>query len=270
MVVNKLITNLTNLGFSEYEAKAYVALTSANPATAYELAKVSGIPTSKVYEVISRLLDKGLILYYNDKDKNRYIPIKYEEFIESRRNKFENILNDVKHDLSKISKESDISYIWNLHDYDNLIEKTKRIIQESSKYILISTWPDELTLFTDSLKQKRNDGINISIIHFGEINVNFGQIFQHPIKDTIYSEKGGRGFVIVSDSNEALMATIHQNNYIEGAWSMNKGFVTLAEDYIKHDIYIMKIVKRFDKLLIKKFGPNYKKLRDIYKDEEEK
>ncbi|MFH0974745.1 MAG: helix-turn-helix domain-containing protein [Spirochaetota bacterium] len=270
MVVNKLITNLINLGFSEYEAKAYVALTGTNPATAYELAKLSGIPTSKVYEVIARLLDKGIILYYNDKDKNRYIPIKYEEFLEGRRNKFENILNDVKLDLSGISKESDISYIWNLHDYDNLIEKTKRIIQEASKFILMSAWPEELSLFTDILEQKINDGINISIIHFGKTTVNFGQIFQHPIKDTIFSEKGGRGFVIVSDSNEALMATIHQNNYVEGAWSLNKGFVILAEDYIKHDIYIMKIVNRFDKLLIKKFGPNYDKLRDIFKDDEEK
>ncbi|MBW2364395.1 MAG: hypothetical protein JRF25_04815 [Deltaproteobacteria bacterium] len=95
-----------------------------------------------------------------------------------------------------------------------------------------------------------------------------GQIFKHPIEDTIYNEKGGRGFVIIADSKEALMATVFEENRVEGAWSVNKGFVTLAEDYVKHDIYIMKIVRRFDRQLIERFGENYVKLRDIFNDEE--
>jgi hypothetical protein len=31
----------------------------------------------------------------------------------------------------------------------------------------------------------------------------------------------------------------------------------------------MKIVDRFDSLLIKRFGPGYRKLRDVFSDEEE-
>ena len=57
---------------------------------------------------------------------------------------------------------------------------------------------------------------------------------------------------------------------VEGAWSLNRGFVTLAEDYIKHDIYIMKIVERFDPELQARFGPGYEKLRDVWNDEEER
>ncbi|MBW1815193.1 MAG: TrmB family transcriptional regulator, partial [Deltaproteobacteria bacterium] len=37
MVVN-IIKRLSEIGFSEYEAKAYTALVRANPATAYEIA----------------------------------------------------------------------------------------------------------------------------------------------------------------------------------------------------------------------------------------
>ena len=64
------------------------------------------------------------------------------------------------------------------------------------------------------------------------------------------------------------MATVFEENRVEGAWSVNKGFVTLAEDYVKHDIYIMKIVRRFDRQLIERFGENYGKLRDIFNDQE--
>jgi len=54
----------------------------------------------------------------------------------------------------------------------------------------------------------------------------------------------------------------------EGIWSMNEGFVIMAEDYIRHDIYFMKLVERFDPLLREKFGEGYEKLRDVYRDEE--
>lgn len=55
---------------------------------------------------------------------------------------------------------------------------------------------------------------------------------------------------------------------MEGAWSTNRGFVTLAEDYIKHDVYIMKIVNRFNGLLVERFGENYVLLRDVFTDGE--
>jgi hypothetical protein len=38
-----------------------------------------------------------------------------------------------------------------------------------------------------------------------------------------------------------MAATIIDEDRIEGAWSSNRGFVTVTEDYIKHDIYIMKM-----------------------------
>ena len=110
--------------------------------------------------------------------------------------------------------------------------------------------------------------VKIAIIHFGSSKIRIGQLYQHPIEDTVYQEKGGRGIVIVADLKEVLMGTIFKYGRIEGAWSRNRGFITMAEDYIKHDIYIMKIVRRYDRLLKERFGNRYEKLRDVFKDEE--
>ena len=52
MVVNNSIERLMDLGFSEYEARTYPALLAIQPATAYEIAREAGIPTSKIYQVI--------------------------------------------------------------------------------------------------------------------------------------------------------------------------------------------------------------------------
>jgi HTH-type transcriptional regulator, sugar sensing transcriptional regulator len=143
------------------------------------------------------------------------------------------------------------------------------MIGSAKKSLLLSCWPEEMEKFKMHLKKSEKEKVRISIIHFGPTALNTGIIFKHPIEDTIYSEKGGRGLVIVRDSIEVLVGTINPDNHVEGAVSMNNGFVTIAEDYIKHDIYIMKVVNRFNDLLIKTFGDNYNKLRDVFNDKEE-
>ncbi len=50
---------LQQLGFSEYEARAYLALLQRNPLNGYELAKVSGIPRANVYAVLQKLDERG-------------------------------------------------------------------------------------------------------------------------------------------------------------------------------------------------------------------
>ena len=110
--------------------------------------------------------------------------------------------------------------------------------------------------------------MRIALVLFGKSPLSIGATFYHPIEDTIYQEKGGRGITLVVDSQEALMGTIYDHLKVEGAWSMSKGFVILAEDYVKHDIYIMKIVRRFERTLTAKFGKNYRLLRDIFSDRE--
>ncbi|MFC1532781.1 TrmB family transcriptional regulator [Thermodesulfobacteriota bacterium] len=267
MVVN-IIKKLAEIGLSEYEAKAYTALVSASQATAYEIARLSGIPTSKIYEVISKLLDKGIVSIIDMGKKKRYIPIDPAEFIESRRTRLETTLDGLKKDLSSIQSETDISYIWNVNDYEFLMEKANRMAESAEKNLLISGWNEELAFLENNLLKKEREKVRIAIVHFGRVHIKVGQIFQHPIEDTIYNEKGGRGLLIIVDSKEALMGTVFFDNKVEGAWSINKGFVTLAEDYVKHDIYIMKIVNRFEEELIGRFGENYIKLRDIFNDEE--
>ena len=269
MVVNT-VHNLMKIGFSKYEARAYISLLEDHPATAYETARSSGIPTSKIYEVLAKLLEKGVVMEIVENSKKRFIPLEPGEFVDTFKHKMNTTLATLKSELAHIKKETNVSYIWNVSHYSTLIEQGKRIISNTKSSLLLSTWKEELDYLAGVLTLKEKQGVRIAVIHFGKPGISPGQTFPHPIEDTIYAEKGGRGFVLVSDSKEALMGTVFLNNNVEGAWSRNRGFVTLAEDYIKHDIYIMKIVKRFDQTLLKRFGEKYVKLRDIFSDEEEK
>jgi|WetSurMetagenome_2_1015567.scaffolds.fasta_scaffold26305_2 HTH-type transcriptional regulator, sugar sensing transcriptional regulator len=55
----EFVSGLYDLGFSEREAKVYLALLRKRLASAGELQKISGIPQSKIYEVIDGLVRRG-------------------------------------------------------------------------------------------------------------------------------------------------------------------------------------------------------------------
>lgn len=260
--------HLMNIGFSEYEAKSYISLLANNPITAYEVAKLACIPTSKVYEVIGRLLEKGYIIEIEKDGKKKYVPMHPDDLVSAYKTKMDNTLSILQDRLNCISSEKDVSYIWNITDYDYLLEKGKKIIDEASNSLLVSIWPEEYRLLLPNLEKSIKGGVNAAIIYFGKAANPIGRLYEHPISDTIYSEKGGRGLVIVADSQEVLFGRIDDSMAVQGANSMNEGFVAMAEDYIKHDIYIMKIVSRFSPQLIETFGDNYYLLRDAFMDRE--
>ncbi len=261
------ILKLTQLGLSEYEAKAYTALLKENPLTAYEIAKISGVPSSKVYEVIKKLETRHMVQSIHGERSRMYIPISPDEFVESFRAAIEDNLQAVKRELKSFKSGLDTTYTWHMKDYENLILKAKRMLNTSQQTILLSTWPEEITVLSKSISDAEGRGVKIAIVHYGATNMKFGQIYRHPAEDTIFSQRGARGFTLVADSKEVLVGKIRDYE-TEAIWSMNESFVIMAEDYIKHDIYVMKIVERFDPLLREKFGLRYENLRHVYKDEE--
>lgn len=90
--VDKLVKALKKLGLTEYEAKAYIASIELGEAEALEIARRSGVPRTRIYDVLSRLENLGLIQRISGSRPAVYIPIPPEKTLESLRSKlFEEI-----------------------------------------------------------------------------------------------------------------------------------------------------------------------------------
>ena len=270
MVVNTS-EKLMTLGFSEYEARTYLALLKEYPATAYETAKNSAIPSAKIYGVLSKLKERGLVLELEEEGRKRYAPQDPDEFLDLYRRRVNGTLDTLSDDLKMEKNREDVSYIWNINSYGIFLEKAEALIRNTENYLLLSVGQEELAPLKKALREKEKEGCRIAVVYFGagrETVEAAGQVFGHPIADTLYEERGGRGFAAVGDGKTAMVGTITRDYIVEGAWSTSSGFVTVAEDYIKHDIYIMKIVNRFDAELKRRFGQGYAALRDVFTDRE--
>ena len=261
------ISKLTQLGFTENEAKAYTALLSENPLTAYEIAKISGMPTSKIYEVVRKLEKRNIIQSIHGERSKMFIPVSPDEFIQNYRTVMEDNLLTIKNELKDIKTGMDTSYTWHIKNYDDLISKAKRMLNTARTSILLSIWPSEADPLLSAIQNAETRDIKIAVIHYGPTKAKINQLYIHPAENTIFSERGGRGFTVIADSKEALNGIIADKK-TEAIWSMNEGFVIMAESYIRHDIYQMKTMKRLDPLLRNIFGNGYEKMRDIFSDKE--
>jgi sugar-specific transcriptional regulator TrmB len=54
------VEQLTRLGLTMYEAKAYLALIRRGSSTAAEVARIAGVPRQRIYDVLASLVERGL------------------------------------------------------------------------------------------------------------------------------------------------------------------------------------------------------------------
>ena len=80
MMDEKIEQKFKQLGFTAYEAKAYLALLRQNPVTRYELSKNSGVPRSAIYDIIRKLENLGAVnaLYVQPE---KYIPLPPDQLL---------------------------------------------------------------------------------------------------------------------------------------------------------------------------------------------
>src|ERR671924_428777 len=115
------IALLQQLGFSEYEARAYLALLHRNPLNGYELAKLSGLPRANVYGVLQKLEERGAVVRLDSPDGIRYAPVSPKEFIQRIHRHFQETLDTTQRSLSQIASPAEYEYIWNAQGYSVLL-----------------------------------------------------------------------------------------------------------------------------------------------------
>ena len=94
-------TLFRNLGFTEGEINVYFALLELGESTTGPLIKKSGISGSKVYEILNKLIQKGLVGYIT-KEKTKYFQITSPSRILDYIDKKEKDLIEQKKEVEKI------------------------------------------------------------------------------------------------------------------------------------------------------------------------
>jgi len=230
-----LINQMQEMGFTAYEAKAYVTLLQNNPATGYEVSAKSEVPRSAIYDVLKRLESVGLVNAVHAKPR-RYIPLPPEKMLSMLQEKFDKSLDSLRKGLEEFDSVTEYSDLWHLQGYENMINKANQMIRSAKTSIFLSTWTSEVSELEQALLDAETRGIRIVIFSFTEMPVQVGKVYSYNVDQEKLEEIWDRKIVLIVDRNEVLMGEADRKNSKSVVWTHNPAIITIALNHIVLDI----------------------------------
>jgi sugar-specific transcriptional regulator TrmB len=202
---------LKGIGLTLYEAQAYVTLTSLIQATAVEVSEKSGIPRSKIYDVLKKLNEKEYIeiedgrpLTYNVKSPVEVLSREKEKIDSKIDDGITRLTNVYENGMSQVQAP-----IWRIYGVEKIINQEVEIIKRSKNSVNMRIgflFENEAEALIKAFKNNKKLKVNILASPACYINndeVNIIKIF----KDAgINIKKADIPFVkvLISDSREMM------------------------------------------------------------------
>ena len=233
---------LTKVGFSLNEAKVYVTLLQNKALNGYEIAKLSGVSRSLVYDVIERLLNKGFIIK-SAGAVNYYVALDYNKALEKIDNENRKNLLNAETNLKLLSKkDNDNEFIFNIRGFDKFLEKAKEKIKLAKKEISLSIWKQDFAYLRDDLSKALRRGVKVYIFSFEDITLDNAEIFTYKVKDASNLFPYRRISLIIDNNDTFIGENIGDKSV--SIYTKNQAISSLAIDEIVLNIFWFKLIKK--------------------------
>lgn len=236
------IEGLQQLGFSQYEAQAYVALLQSDPLSGYELAKRSGIPRPNVYNVLQKLEERGAAIRLDTPAGTRYAPVPPEELILRLGNRLKSSLDEAHDALRAVVAHTEYDHILNARGYPVLLDHARAMIAAAEKQLLLATWPEEAMALSTDLSHALERGVNVTTLCMAgcpqKCQACQGKVYRHQVA----SPYAARWLILIPDSAEVLAGEISPGGDSLAVRTRQKLLVDVSSWYIRNTIALAAIL----------------------------
>ncbi|TQK73716.1 transcriptional regulator [Brevibacillus sp. AG162] len=232
---------LQTFGFSLYESKVYEALASSGePLDAAMVVKHSGVPKAKIYEVLNRLVEKGMVLDTVSEKKKRYTALPLDSLVEKLTRQFQTDVKKLTSSLSHKTVRDD--RVWSLKVDESIRAECKQLIQRATRSIRISAWSDDFLEYEPLLEMKEKEGVEIEALVIGQISTKLSCVHSFiPVQEHQGLE---RYQLIVADQDEMIFAGEEDTGW-HAIKTRGQPFVKFFADSFYHDVALTKITQKY-------------------------
>lgn len=262
-----VIPLLNKIGLTEAESKTYLSLLRYGSSSGYEVSKVSGVPRSKIYNILETLVTKGFVRFTEGEGTNQYLAVPIEEVSERIQKETKDTLEELTAQLKEYQTSTDLEYIWHIREYKNVFAKCRNIIRHTEDELLIQIWEEDLPQIEKELKGLEEKGVRLGIVYFSEdenSSIPFKNYSRHGMLAEKRKEMGGRFITLVSDEEEVVFGQIINETVAEVIWTKSKPMIAMSAECVRHDMYFYKNVGKFKEEMQEEFGKDYIKIREIF------
>lgn len=266
--IESMVERLTRLGFSLYEAKAYVGLLVNGEQTGYGLSNLTGVPQPKVYETLRRLVERGAVIQTVEKPAT-YSAIPAEQLLDALDSDFNQRLGEAKKDLEQLRPqftEDRREFLWKLNSLEGAMAKAISALERATTTVYLSGNTTVLDSLKDAIAEATQRGVTFVVLHFGPLSfqVPKGRTFRHASTEgSLYAHHQARHLAVVVDSAAALWALARDGKRWQGLYSEDATFASAIKGYIRHDIMVQRIYADLPEELTALYGPGLLELAKI-------
>ena len=230
---------LHELGLTQYETRAYLALLDKGNLTASQISEYSEVPYSKIYEVLASLEKKGWIKAERGRP-SKYYPKSPSEALEAAKLRLEEMTKSweqaILSELQPLYEKQGIREkpdIWILRGEFSILAKLKETLRKAKKEVMIAAPSLPGTLedtVVSTLTRLQNAGVNVLFMISREAkdwNSKIASVAQVRVRDQMFG--GG----VIVDSKEAMLFLGEEKQTLV-IWSNHLGLVKFARDYFQH------------------------------------
>lgn len=236
------VHKLVKIGFSEYEAKAYIALLRESPVTGYQLAKHSGVPRSMIYEVLGKLIARGAAMTLRRGDSIQYAPVPAEEFLDQLHREHEELIFSLKDDLAALTCAPDLEYVWHIEGYENIIAKAEEMIRQAKTHIYLALLPATFPDLQLALGEAIRRGVKVVVYAPRELDLPGSQVVIAPVSEEARDRVEGLMLILVIDGEEVLIGEWLTATQARASWTSSPLLVFIAEHHLRTDPYLPQIL----------------------------
>jgi len=214
------VRHLIALGFTDLEARIYIALISHGSATGYSVAQIIDKPTANTYKGLASLQRKGFVLTDKGK-KKRFVATAVKEVMSRLDREFQDRRKKTEDSLSSLAGPGWDQNVYQLESVAQVYEQFRAMISRAQRSILSDLSPAPFDQLSDELVRSGSRGRQVIVKVYRDVSLPHVKT----VRNASYSDEGllqkGQWMSIVIDSEECCLAYISSQGELvhQALWS---------------------------------------------------
>lgn len=251
----ELLEELTAIGFTEYEAKVYLALLQEHPATGYQLSKSSGVPRSMVYEALKRLHRRGAALETIEGRSTLYRPLPPQVLLDRYEKEQRRRVKELREGLGVLYRAEPDDRVWTISGRSAVLAYARQMLQEAETETYLVLDDDALSVLQPEIEDASERGLALNTLLTGEGQLKHGRVARHPPLESELQELTDLLLVAV-EGGEMLVASAAAHRQMTATVTRDPDMVFIARQFVWMELFTQRIYTRIGPDLLERLDPD--------------
>ena len=255
------VHDLLAIGFTEYEARVYLALLRENPASGYQVSKKAGVPRSMVYEALGRLEVRGAVLKTADRRAMLYRPVPPDVLVDRYEKEHSDRIQSLRESLRGLLARPHEDHVWSIRGRPSVMAYAAQMLEESRQEALLVLPDDALEGLREGIVAAAGRGVSVRAVLTGSGSLHVGQSVRHPPLESELQNLT-RLLVVLVDDRQALIADL--DTEATATITNNPNLVMIAHQFVWMEMFAQRIHAKIGPQLLGQLDPQDREILEGY------